>query len=130
MAAEIGKHDDAYAYSLHAARLDLDNYNRNTHEGLHTTSMAAAWLLMVYGFGGMRSDGDLLTFRPSIPGNWEGFSFRLIARDSVLAVKVDKDQIALRTLSGPPVTLQVFERTYEVGAGGVEISMPSHRIGT
>jgi maltose phosphorylase len=130
MAAELGKHEDAYAYSLHAARLDLDNYNRNTHEGLHTTSMAAAWLLMVYGFGGMRSDGDLLIFRPSIPANWEAFSFRLIVRGTVLGVRVDKTAIELRALSGPPVVVQVFERTYEVGAGGVEVAMPAHRIGT
>jgi maltose phosphorylase len=130
MAAELGKHEDAYAYSLHAARLDLDNYNRNTHAGLHTTSMAAAWLLMVYGFGGMRSDGDLLIFRPSIPANWEAFSFRLIVRGTVLGVRVDKTAIELQALSGPPVVVQVFERAYEVGAGGVEVAMPAHRIGT
>ena len=42
--------------------MDLDNYNRNTEEGLHTTSIAAAWMNIVYGFGGMRSDDEILAF--------------------------------------------------------------------
>ena len=47
-----------------ATRLDLDNYNRNTDQGLHPTSIAAAWMNIVYGFGGLRSDGPVLTFNP------------------------------------------------------------------
>ena len=42
----------------YGSRIDIDDYNRNTHQGLHVTSMAAAWMNIVYGFGGMRSDGE------------------------------------------------------------------------
>ncbi len=47
--------------------MDLDNYNRNTEEGLHTTSIAAAWMNIVYGFGGMRSDDEILAFFSDYP---------------------------------------------------------------
>ena len=50
--------------------MDLDNYNRNSGEGLHTTSIAAAWMNIVYGFGGLREDGDMLKLAPSIKKKW------------------------------------------------------------
>ena len=40
--------------------MDLDDYNRNTNEGLHTTSISAAWVNIVHGFGEFRSDGKYL----------------------------------------------------------------------
>ena len=50
--------------------MDLDDYNRNTCEGLHLTSICAAWLNIVYGFGGLRSDGNILVLKPVLPSNW------------------------------------------------------------
>ena len=127
IAAELGEHEDAYRYSLHAARLDLDNYNRNTHEGLHTTSMAAAWLNVVYGFGGLRSDGEVLSFRPSIPTRWRSFGFRILYRKSILSVRVDKTSVSLQTVSGPPVPVEVFDRPYTVDSTGVTLDLPAAR---
>ena len=127
MAAELGKHAEAYQYALHAARLDLDNYNRNTHEGLHTTSMAAAWLNMVYGFGGLRSDGDVLSLNPSLPKNWQAFTFRLLYRDSLLQVKVSRDSISMQTVEGAAVALDVFGQRCEVGAEPVSVPLPDER---
>jgi maltose phosphorylase len=42
LASQLKKHNEAYDFFRFATRMDLDNYNRNTHEGLHTTSIAAA----------------------------------------------------------------------------------------
>ena len=36
MAAEIGYHDHAYNYFMQTSRLDLDDYNKNTWQGVHT----------------------------------------------------------------------------------------------
>lgn len=44
------------------ARLDLDNYNNDTNDGLHITSMTGSWLLQ--GFAGMRVIDDELQFSP------------------------------------------------------------------
>ena len=43
LAAELDKMDEAVRFFGYATRLDLDNYNRNTREGLHITSIAMAW---------------------------------------------------------------------------------------
>ena len=60
MASQLKKDDEAYDFFGFATRLDLDNYNRNTNQGIHTTSIAAAWMNIVYGFGGLRTDGEKL----------------------------------------------------------------------
>ncbi len=62
LAAQLKKKKEAFDFFGFATRMDLDNYNRNTEEGLHTTSIAAAWMNIVYGFGGMRSDDEILAF--------------------------------------------------------------------
>ena len=77
LASEIGYRDQAYELAQFASRLDLDNYNRNTREGLHTTSLAGAWMNLVYGFGGMRTDGEELSFEPSLPAKWTAFTYRI-----------------------------------------------------
>jgi maltose phosphorylase len=62
LALEVGKLEDAYTFFSYGARMDLDNYNRNTEQGLHVTSAAGVWASMVFGYGGMRTDGDVLIF--------------------------------------------------------------------
>jgi maltose phosphorylase len=129
MAAELGRHDAAYRYFGHATRLDLDDYNRNTFEGLHTTSSAGAWMNIVQGFGGMRTDGDVLDFYPSIPKRWRSFSFRIVYRGSILEVRVDKRSAAFCIKSGKPISIRVFSRKYRVGARPAIIALPRNRIG-
>ena len=53
------------------ARLDLDNYNNDTDDGLHITSMTGSWLAIVQGFAQMKTDHDHLGFAPFLPKNLE-----------------------------------------------------------
>jgi maltose phosphorylase len=129
LAAELGKHADADKYSHYATRLDLDNYNRNTDEGIHTTSTAAAWMNVVYGFGGLRSDGKTLIFNPSLPHHWQAFSFRVLYRGSRLEMRVDGNEVALRVASGDPVRVKLYGEELEIGAAGVRVPLPEERKG-
>lgn len=115
LAARIKKHAEAYEFFKFATRLDLDNYNRNAHEGLHTTSIAAAWMNIVYGFGGMRSDGSELSFSPSVPNGWDGYSFRVSYRNNVIFVDVSRETVTFRTLDDSPVSVEVYGETVELG---------------
>ena len=111
LASELGKHDLAYHYFGFATRMDLDNYNRNTTEGLHTTSIAAAWMNIVYGFGGMRSDGDKLCFHPSIPHGWERYSFHVIYDGDVIRADVDRNAVRFRSLRRD-IPVRVYGQRY------------------
>ena len=61
-ACELNKKDEASKFFEFATRMDLDDYNCNTCEGIHTTSIAAAWMNIVYGVGGSPAES------PDIPG--------------------------------------------------------------
>ncbi|MBD3391684.1 MAG: family 65 glycosyl hydrolase [Chitinivibrionales bacterium] len=128
LAAELGKHALAYKYFQHATRIDLDDYNRNACEGLHITSAAAAWMNIVQGFGGMRTDASVLSFTPSIPRKWRSFTFRITYRDSILTVRVDKKKALFVVAAGPPITVRVFGTRYRVGKTPVEVAMPAARV--
>lgn len=95
LAASLGRMDKAYEMYLRTSRLDLDDYNKEVHEGLHITSMAGTWLSIVEGFGGMRVIDDKLTFSPRIPRQWESYSFKVNFRGYVIHVVVGKSHIAV-----------------------------------
>jgi len=121
LAAELDKKDEAFNFFEFATRLDLDNYNRNTREGLHITSISAAWLNIVYGFCGMRSDGDRLSFKPSIPKKWKSFSCRLTYKGANLMIRVEKKIISIKSLNNLAVEIEVFDKLYKIDGRGIEI---------
>jgi maltose phosphorylase len=125
LAAELGLEDKAFEYVRYASRLDLDDYNGNTGEGLHMTSMAAAWMSLVYGFGGMRSDGGRLSFRPSIPAAWKSFTFRLLYRRTLIEVVVSRKTAVFRRLRGRPVVFEIFGEKVSLVATDLAVPMPA-----
>ncbi len=122
VANEIGNYEQAYEYAKYASRVDLDDYNRNAHQGLHVTSMAAAWMNIVYGFGGMRTDDEELTFRPSLPKEWKSYTFRILYRGKVLTVKIENGK-ATFTLDGDAEAIKIFDKEYMVGKEGVTVQI-------
>ena len=89
-------------------RLDLDNYNRNTREGLHITSIALAWVNIVYGFAGLRSDGDMLSFAPRLPERWKTLAFSLVCRGRVIRVRMTPEGTAFSLAEGQPLRVEVY----------------------
>ncbi|MDU6264465.1 MAG: glycosyl hydrolase family 65 protein [Anaerocolumna aminovalerica] len=121
LASQLQKEEEAYKFFGFATRMDLDNYNRNTGEGLHTTSIAAAWMNIVYGFGGMRSDGKLLSFAPSLPKEWEGYAFKIHFKGDILRFKVDKENIKISSKAGLGIQLLVYGKPYILGQDEINI---------
>lgn len=119
LAIELGRKEEAFEFFKFATRIDLDDYNRNTNEGIHMTSIAAAWMNVVYGYGGMRSDGELLAFDPTIPGHWRSYSFQIAYRGSIIKVSVDQRGSRLELVRGEPVAIRVRGERRELGRDGL-----------
>ncbi|HHW50215.1 MAG TPA: glycoside hydrolase family 65 protein [Pseudoclavibacter sp.] len=115
LAARIGDRDKAVSFSTHTARLDLDNYNNDTEDGLHITSMSGGWLAIVQGFAGMRVFGGTLTFRPFCPPQWQQYSFTANYRGAVLKVSVTSTEARFLLVEGPAITATVNGVEYELG---------------
>ncbi len=132
LASELGKKEKAFELFRFATRLDLDNYNRNTREGLHTTSIAAAWMNIVYGYGGMRSDGirsdgTRLRFCPTIPSQWDHYSFRIMYQGDVISVTVtggDAPSVRFRTQNGTRIPVLVYETPVTVSGEPADLAIP------
>ena len=88
LASALGKTDEAYTLYLRTARLDLDDYNKEVHEGLHITSMAGTWLSIVEGFAGMRVKSGKLHFTPRLPKHWKSLSFKVIFQGEIKEIKL------------------------------------------
>jgi maltose phosphorylase len=123
LASELGKHQEAFDFFRFATRIDLDSYNRNTHEGIHTTSIAAAWMNIVYGFGGMRSDGEVLSFQPSIPSHWNGYSFQVTYHGSVLRVEVSQGNARFCVTQGGPIAVKICGQVIDIDQEGILVEI-------
>lgn len=117
IAAEIGDYDKAYEMYLRTSRLDLDNYNNDTEDGLHITSMAGTWMSIVYGFGGMKIANDMLTLSPFIPEAWSEYSFKIMFREHRLNISVYKNYIIISHEKGSDFSLKVYDDVYEIKEG-------------
>jgi len=114
LASRLGLHDDAYNFYLRTSRLDLDDYNNDTEDGCHITSMAGTWMSVVEGFAGMHVKNDRLSFRPFLPAQWKSYSFNIRFRENVIKINVDSNGGVFINLSTTPVTIDVFGNAYTI----------------
>jgi len=114
LAAKLGDGERAYQFYLRTARLDLDDYNNDTEDGCHITSMAGTWMSVVEGFGGMRVRNDKLTFNPFLPVKWSSFSFKVNFRGALLKVKINKQGVQIFNQSDSALIVLVYNKPYEV----------------
>ncbi|ANE46447.1 maltose phosphorylase [Paenibacillus swuensis] len=117
LASELGMEVKAYEMYNRTARLDLDNYNNDTEDGLHITSMTGSWLAIVQGFAGMRTANESLSFAPFIPQQWEQYTFKIVYRGHYVKVLVDKKQVTI-SQEGPELSIGVYNTRYSLPPNG------------
>ena len=112
LASKLGNYKKAYEMYLRTARLDLDNYNNDTKDGCHITSMAGTWMSIVEGFAGMRVKEGKLMLNPFIPNSWSSFSFKVVFRGDLLKVNIKKHQVVITSQGRRHITLSVNGKEY------------------
>jgi alpha,alpha-trehalose phosphorylase len=99
IAAQIGDMDKAIRYGMAALLMDLADVGGNVKDGCHIASMGGTWMMLTYGFGGMRDDDGTLSFWPRrAPEENAILRFPLTYRGQLLEVEIglDKVEYALR----------------------------------
>jgi maltose phosphorylase len=114
VASQIGYKQKAYELYLRTSRLDLDNYNADTEDGIHLTSMSGSWLAIVQGFAGIYVHNDRLTMKPYIPEQWSEYSFKMDFRGSKLAIRVNKKDVSVELLEGRPIDVFLYDQVYRM----------------
>ena len=105
LASKLGMDEKAYEMYLRTSRLDLDDYNNDTEDGCHITSMAGTWLAIIKGFGGQRILRDKISFTPNLPIQWNSLSFKIKFRKNLLKVTIDKNKTEIVNLTGPEIEI-------------------------
>ena len=126
LAAQLDYEDKALEMYHRTSRLDLDDYNREVHEGLHITSMAGTWISVVQGFGGMTVHDEQLHFDPYLPSEWEALNFRITWRGAQLAVKIDKEGTHIENEGPAEATLFLLGNEHRLAPG--DTAVHSERI--
>lgn len=100
MAAESGDIQKAFDYYNKTVRMDIDDVNGNSRDGIHTACMAGSWMSTVYGFAGFRDYGGVFSFDPKLPESWKGLEFSLAIQGHVLDVKISHEQVTYSVRKG------------------------------
>ncbi|MDO9152643.1 MAG: family 65 glycosyl hydrolase domain-containing protein [Paludibacter sp.] len=123
IATNIGKEQKALEMFLRSARFDLDDLNNEVANGLHITGMAASWLAVVQGFGGMSVINNQLNFTPRIPLVWNAFSFSVHFRGNLLHLHFEKEKQIIRNIKGENIIIVMNNKPVNIEAGNqVEIA--------
>ena len=112
LACLIGNFEKANEMYLRTSRLDLDDYNNDTEDGLHITSMAGTWLSVVKGFGGMRIKNGKLYFKPNLPHTWKSMSFKIRFREAIINLTASSSKIAITNTGLTSATINVKGKDY------------------
>ena len=113
LAAELGMEEKAIEMYQRTARLDLDNYNNDTEDGLHITSMTGSWLAIVQGFAQMKTYNETLSFAPFLPEKWSKYAFHISYRGRLLHILIDEN-VTITLLSGDALDVDVYGETQHV----------------
>ena len=114
LAAELGMEEKAVEMYQRTARLDLDNYNNDTEDGLHITSMTGSWLAIVQGFAQMKTFDEQLSFAPFLPKSWDKYAFHINYRNRQLHINIDKEWVTITLKSGDALALTIYGEEHEL----------------
>src|SRR5262245_65654659 len=99
IAAQIGEMEKAFRYGMAALLMDLADVGGNVKDGCHIASMGGTWMMLTYGFGGMRDHDGTLSFWPRrAPEENAILRFPLTYHGHMLEIEIglDKVEYALR----------------------------------
>lgn len=105
MASEAFQSLKAYSYFKKTVRLDIDDIQGNSVDGIHTASMAGSWMALVYGFAGFRDWQGVFSFNPQLPSAWKALTFCLRLGSSVIRVCLRKEEVVYTLVTGDTIVL-------------------------
>ncbi len=130
MAAEVGYHEVALDYFWRSLFVDLHDLHDNTVDGLHVASCGGVWSALVFGFGGLRDHGGVLSLDPRLPVEWPSLEFPLRWQGARLRVRLTQDSLRVEMEQAGDLgstSLWVRGREHAVAPGApLELALDSH----
>ena len=107
IAAQIGDMEKAIRYGRAALLMDLADVGGNVKDGCHIASMGGTWMMLTYGFGGMRDEDGTLAFWPRrAPEDNAILRFPLTYRGQMLEVEIGLETVAYTLREGAGLVIR------------------------
>jgi alpha,alpha-trehalose phosphorylase len=107
IAAQVGDMKKAIQYGMAALLMDLADIGGNVKDGCHIAAMGGAWMMLTYGFAGMRDDDGGLSFWPRrAPEDNAILRVPLTYRGQILEVEIGMEQVEYALRQGDSVVIR------------------------
>jgi trehalose/maltose hydrolase-like predicted phosphorylase len=107
IAAQTGDMEKAIRYGMAALLMDLADVGGNVKDGCHIASMGGTWMMLTYGFGGMRDDDGTLSFWPRrAPEDNAILRFPLTYRGQRLEIEIGLDKVEYSLREGEGLVIR------------------------
>jgi alpha,alpha-trehalose phosphorylase len=107
IAAQIGDMEKAIRYGMAALLMDLADVGGNVKDGCHIASMGGTWMMLTYGFGGMRDYDGTLSFWPRrAPEENAIFRFPLTYHGQMLEIEIGLDRVEYALREGERLVIR------------------------
>ncbi len=106
VAAEIGKMDQAIDYARYATLMDLADVAGNVKNGCHIASMGGTWMVLVYGFAGLRDSDGGFSFHPRLPKTLKRMRFALTLQGQRLEIDLTHEKATYLLKEGAKIAIE------------------------
>ncbi len=106
VACQLGYIEKAVKYAYYAVLMDLADIGGNTKDGCHMASMGGSWMVMVYGFAGMKDYNGNLSFNPRLPKGTKRLHFPLTIRSQRLEVDICHEAVTYLLSEGSELRIE------------------------
>jgi alpha,alpha-trehalose phosphorylase len=107
IAAQIGAIEKAIEYGMSALLMDLADVGGNVKDGCHIASMGGTWMMLAYGFGGMRDNDGTLSFWPRrAPQDNAILRFPISYRGQTLEIEIGPENVEYVLLEGQRLVIR------------------------
>ena len=125
IAAQIGDMDKAIRYGMAALLMVLADVGGNVKDGCHIASMGGTWMMLTYGFGGMRDDDGTLSFWPRrAPEENAILRFPVTYRGQLLEVEIGLDKVEYVLREGERLVIRHEKQELELTRENPRASRP------
>jgi alpha,alpha-trehalose phosphorylase len=123
IALEAGDVDRGINYLRKTALMDIDDYQGNVRDGLHTAAMGGSWLALVYGAAGLRITDKAFRFTPISHKRLSSYTFRFTIREGIIEVSIHDDRAEYRLISGSGAVLYHYGTLVELSRKTPEVQL-------
>src|SRR6266498_3954693 len=107
IAAQVGDIEKATWYGMAALLMDLADVGGNVRDSCHIASMGGTWMMLAYGFGGLRDHDGTLSFWPRRPPEEHAIlRFPLTYRGQRLEVELGPETVTYGLCEGERLVIR------------------------